>query len=153
QPTRLRQRQAEMGNKPQPVRVGAWKQRGGPTEEVRGSGDIESQERAVPGGAEARGRRAADRKPVLAEWAERTPVRVRLLQVVAQDFLVLRHVVRGASLQPGRKALVQAGSRLLRKRLVGSVPDEQVTEAETVLAREVRLPRPDQLLADERQEV
>ena len=39
-------------------------------------------------------------------------------------------------LQPGGEALVQLGPHRLRQRVVGRVPDEQVTEAEAILARQ-----------------
>ena len=53
-------------------------------------------------------------------------------------------------LQPGCEALVELGAGRLRQRLVGGVADQQVAEAEAVLARELRPVRPDQLLAHER---
>ena len=53
-------------------------------------------------------------------------------------------------LEPGGEALVQVGARRLRQRLVGGVADQEVAEAEAVLAGELRPVGPDQLLADER---
>ena len=55
-------------------------------------------------------------------------------------------------LQPRREALVELGARRLRQRVVGGVADQQMAEAEAVLARELRPVRSDQLLADERRQ-
>ena len=55
-------------------------------------------------------------------------------------------------LEPGGEALVQVGAGRLGERVVGRVADQQVAEAEAVLARDLRPVRPDQLLADERGE-
>ena len=51
--------------------------------------------------------------------------------------------------EPGREALVQFRPRSLRQRFVGRVADQEVAEAVCILARELRLVRPDELLADE----
>ena len=55
-------------------------------------------------------------------------------------------------LEPVGEALVQLGAGRLRERVVGGVADQQVTEAERVLAGQLRLVGPDQLLAHERGE-
>ena len=53
-------------------------------------------------------------------------------------------------LEPGREALVQIGAHALRQRVVGGVADQQVAEAEGVLARELGAVGADELLAHER---
>jgi hypothetical protein len=68
---------------------------------------------------------------------------------VVADELVLGSV----ALEPAREALVQLGPPLLRQCFVGSVPDQQMTEAERVVVRERRARRPDELLADEPDEL
>ena len=52
--------------------------------------------------------------------------------------------------EPGGEALVQVGAGRLRQRVVGGVADQQVAEAERVLAGQVGPVGPDQPLADER---
>ena len=54
--------------------------------------------------------------------------------------------------QPVGEALVEVGADRLRQRLVGGVADQQVAEAEAVLAGELRSLGADQLAADERGE-
>ena len=64
-------------------------------------------------------------------------VAVGLLEVVAEDLVELDQV-GAALLEPVGEALVQLGARRLRQRVVGGVADQQVAEAEGVLARELR---------------
>ncbi len=72
--------------------------------------------------------------------------------MVAEDLVELDELAP-VLLQPGCEALVELGARRFRERLVGGVTDQEVAEAEAVLACELRPVRPDQLLADERGEV
>jgi hypothetical protein len=74
---------------------------------------------------------------------------MRLLQVVAEELVQLDEL-GSVLLQPAGVALVQVSPHRLRKRVVGSVADQQVAEAETVVADDLRPVGPDQLLADER---
>ena len=60
-----------------------------------------------------------------------------LLEVVAEDLVQLDEV-GAALLEPAGEALVQLGADRLRQRVVGGVADQQVAEAEAVLARELR---------------
>ncbi len=56
-----------------------------------------------------------------------------LLEVVAEDLVQLDEL--GAVLfQPGGEALVQLRPNGLRQRVVGCVPDQEVTKAEGILA-------------------
>src|SRR5205823_14814615 len=57
-----------------------------------------------------------------------------------------------AQLEPAGEAFVQLGADCFRERVVGCVADQQVAEAEAVVAREHRPVRPDQLPAHERGE-
>ena len=72
-----------------------------------------------------------------------------LLEVVAEDLVQLDEL-GAVRLQPGCEALVQLGAGRFRQCVVGGVADQQVAEAEAVLAGELGLVGPDQLLAHER---
>src|SRR5437763_4377633 len=72
-----------------------------------------------------------------------------LSEVVAED-LVEFNQFGSAFLQPGCEALVQLGADGLRQRLVSRVANQEVADAEAVVARELRFVRPNQLLTDER---
>jgi len=61
--------------------------------------------------------------------------------------LVLGETVGGDTLQPGGKALVQLGARLLGERLVGRVANQQVAEPIRLVAGKRSLVRPNQLHA------
>jgi len=82
--------------------------------------------------------------------SELSVVSVGLLEVVGKDFLVIGRFLARHSLEPEGEAFMEMGSELLRHRFVGRVPDEDVTEAEAIVAREERLIRLDELLAGER---
>ena len=69
--------------------------------------------------------------------------------MVAEDLVQLDEL-GPVLLQPGGEALVELRPHRLRQRIVGRVTDQQVAEAEGVLALELCLVRPDELLADER---
>ena len=71
--------------------------------------------------------------------------------MVSEDLVQLDEV-RAPLLEPGGEALVELGPHRLRKRVVGGIANEEVPEAEAVLAYERRRVRPDQLLPDERGE-
>ena len=73
----------------------------------------------------------------------------RLFEVVAEDLVQLDQLL-SALLQPAGEALVQLRPGGFRERVVGGVADQQVAEAEAVLACELRLVGTDQLPADER---
>src|SRR5215218_230789 len=67
---------------------------------------------------------------------QRSTGRVRLLEVVADDLVQLTLPPRRARTNPPREALVQLRAQLLRERPVRRVADEDVREAEDVLAHE-----------------
>ena len=81
----------------------------------------------------------AERAGLVVDRAELGAVAVGLLEVVAEDLLVLGHAVAGRALEPVGELLVQRGAELLRGRAVGGVADEDVLEAERGLAGEARL--------------
>src|SRR5207244_7001971 len=60
--------------------------------------------------------------------AQLDAVSVRLLEVVAENLLELRHAFARLLLEPSRVLLVQLGARLLRQRAVGGVADQDVAE-------------------------
>ena len=76
-----------------------------------------------------------------------------LLQVVADDFLLPDDRFPSHLLQPVRGALVQLSASDLRGRVVRRVADQQVAEAERILARQRRSLGVDQLLANERHQI
>ena len=61
----------------------------------------------------------------------------RLLEVVA-EYLVQLDEVGPALLEPDGEPLVQLGASGLRERVVGGVPDQEVAEAEGVVAGQLR---------------
>ena len=73
---------------------------------------------------------------------ELAPVARRLLEVVADELVLLLALV-----EPAREPLVQIAPKLLRQRVVGRVADQQMPEAELAVAG-----RADELLPDERSE-
>ena len=66
--------------------------------------------------------------------------------MVADDLVELDQL-RAARLEPGRESLMELGACGFRQPVVRRVPDQQMTEAEAVLARKHRPIRADQLLA------
>ena len=72
-----------------------------------------------------------------------------LLEVVAEDLVQLDDL-GAVLLHPGGEALVEVGASRLRQRVVGRIADQEVPEAEGILASELRPVRADQRLAYER---
>ena len=138
----------EIGQQPAPSRIPVLEQRRRPAEEARRSRGI-----AAPVGAPA-GRGEPVRRPPreLARRAgfdaELAPERVRLLEVVP-DELVDR--LGTDALEPVGEPLVQVRPRPLGNRLVGGLADQQVREAEALLARGAVL-GPNEVAVDERLE-
>ncbi len=91
----------------------------------------------------ARSQRAVDGQ------AELVTVPACLLEVVADDLVELDEI-GAVALEPRREALVQRGPRGLGQRVVGGVSNEEVPEAEAVLAGDDRGIGRDQLLAHQR---
>ena len=91
--------------------------------------------RAAAGGGQAAPRRRGQLAVV--GQPELGAVAAGLLEVVAEDLVQLDEL-GAVLLEPGGEALVQLGADRLRQRVVGGVADQQVAEAEAVLARELR---------------
>jgi hypothetical protein len=92
-----------------------------------------------------------ERPRMLVFRPELDSVSVGLLEVVPED--LAGRVAAERRLQPIPEALVQVGPEPLRDRIVRGVPDQDVAEAEAVVARKRRPVGPDQLLPDERQQM
>src|SRR5204863_1006585 len=90
---------------------------------------------------------------VRAGRTELPAVAERLLEVIADDRLVLRHAVAGVLLRPDGEPLVKLRAALLRQPRVRRVEDQDVMEPERVLAREGRTLRRDEPLAHQRLEM
>src|SRR5215211_5664278 len=73
----------------------------------------------------------------------------RLLEVVARELRVLAGVRAGPILEPPRVPFVKVRTQLLRDQAVRGVADQDVFEAVTLLVREVRRARTDELAADQ----
>src|SRR5205823_14711034 len=76
---------------------------------------------------------------------ELVEVAARLLEVVAEDLIQLDQAL-AVLLEPGGEAPMEVGAGRLGEGVVGGVADQQVAEAEGVLAREQRPVRADQPL-------
>jgi hypothetical protein len=61
---------------------------------------------------------------VLVERSELGQIAVGLLEVIAEDLLVLSHPLSGGPLEPACETLVQLRPKLFRKRVVSSVANE-----------------------------
>ena len=102
-----------------------------------------------PGRREALGGACAERLCLVVDGAELGAVAVALLEVVPEDLLVLDDPRGDQALQPVGELPVEVRTELLRGRVVGGVPDEDVLEAEGRLAREARLGGADEVLGGE----
>ena len=117
------------------------------TSEQPGRGVDVGAPRSPPSGRrETLGGTFTERAGLVVDRAELGAVAVALLEVVAEDLLVLGHAVAGDALEPVGELLVQGGAELLRGRLVGGVADEDVLEAEGGLVDEARLGGADEIL-------
>jgi hypothetical protein len=145
---RLHERLAEIGKQLQPSGVVLGKQSRRAAEKICGGGHV-----AAPECSSARGRELVERAhaELVAVVVERTELRqeaVRLLEVVAEDLLVLGAVaVAVHALAPIGKALVQAGAVALQQSAVDGVADQDVLEAEGILLLDGRPIGPDELLS------
>ena len=85
--------------------------------------------------------------------AELGPIPVRLLEVVGQDLFVVGHPWARDVLEPTGESLVHLCSGALGHRLVGRIANQDVAEAEAIVAWEDRSVRADQLLPHERHQM
>ena len=82
---------------------------------------------------------------------ELCPAADGLLEVVADDLVALDESL-AVLVEPVGEAFVQVGADGFRKRVVGGVADQQVTEAVAVVAGELSVVRADELPPDESRE-
>ena len=118
---------------------------GGALQQARGGTVVLPTRRTVAAGRQAPSRRGRQRvvgSPEIGAAATGD------LEVEAEELVQLDEI-GPVLLEPGREALVEACPGGFRQRVVGRVADEDVAEAEAVLAREQRRVRRDQLLANE----
>ena len=101
-------------------------------EQRAGRREVVARERAPSGRREQRRRALAELPASRRRRAELAACAVRLFEVVPEELL---DCARRLLLEPVREALVQLGAPLLGQRRVGGVADEDVAEAERVLAR------------------
>ena len=134
----LHERLAQHGQECKATLVLGRKELGGPPEEVRRGRHVAPAEGALPGRGETRRRPHAELTPVVVQGPEICQVPVRLLEVVAEDLLVLGLAVAVAvdALGPSDEPLVQGNARPLEDAGVRRVADEQVVEAECARATE-----------------
>jgi hypothetical protein len=144
----VQQRQREVRHELETLDGSARQERRGSLQQASGRVLVGAPQRALARGGQPH--RTSCRQAVVVA-AELAPVEHRLLEVVADDLVLLDEV--HVLLDPEREALVQIGARLLRQRIVGSVADQEVTEAERVVSRHRRGLGPDQLGADQLREV
>ena len=108
-------------------------------EQVRGGVDVAAVVCAAAGRAEVPAARSASARASSSSGPELGAVAVGLLEVVAEDLLVLADALAGEPLEPVGELLVQRGAELLGGRPVGRLADEDVLEAKRDLVR--RSPR------------
>ena len=77
---------------------------------------------------------------------------VRLLEVVSDDLLLPRHESAGVRFEPGSESLVEIGANLLRNGRVRDVANQDVVEAEAVVAFVERSVGSEKLLTREGEE-
>ena len=122
----------------------------GPEQQAHRGGGVATGERATAGRAEMLGRPRGERSSVVRHRPKLLTQPERLLEVVAEDLVVLGHAVAGARLEPVGVALMQVGPKPLRDGLVGRIADEDVAEAVGGLVRELGRSGADELLLQER---
>ena len=83
-------------------------------------------------------------------WVELGPVAMCLLEVIADDLVALDEVVLR---EPVGESLVELRTRRLGQRLVGGIPDEEVTKAESLVLGKGRFGCTDQLLPHQRRQM
>ena len=102
----------------------------GATEEVRRCRHVPARERAPSCGCEPRRTVGAERPPVVVQRAEVGEVAVRLLEVVAEDLLVLGRTLAVDAVRPLDELLVEGRASALEDPFVSRVANEDVMEAE-----------------------
>ena len=131
-------------------RVLLAEQRGGPLQQVRRRRHVAAGQGATTGRAQTPRRLGAEPPPVVVDRAELGPVAERLLEVVAEDLLVLGEPGPERVGEPGGEAFVQPGPGALEQAGIRRVADQDVAEVEVV--GRARLRPADELLAAQRGE-
>ena len=147
------ERLTEVGKNGHAGRVGAFEHTGGTIEQVSRRRDVVPVQRPSPRRGETPGRAPPELPSSPVDGPQLRPQAVRLLEVIAQDLLVLLSAVGRHPLQPRCEALVKERPLVLGQALIRGVTYEQVAEAEGVLARHVTLVRAYQLLAHESEQM
>ena len=124
----VHQRLAQVGEQVEPVLVEGRKERRRAPEQVRGGRHVAAGERPVAGRSQPLGRLPADGSAAVVERAELGEIGVRLLEVVAEDLLVLARAVAVHLVGPRHEALVELSPMPLQEAGVGGVADQDVLE-------------------------
>ena len=107
----------------------------GSLEQARGTRHVAAIGRLRTGGTEVPRRMLAQGTGMRVDGSERSPVPERLLEVVSDDLLELRHSGSGNVDKPLGEALVQAGPCPFEQAVVGGIPHENVAELVTLIGK------------------
>ena len=118
-----------------PHRFG-WKQGACSAEEVRGGGLVAARTGAAAGFGQDLTAALGNGTAMVVERPELGEPALRLLEVVAEDLRVLAPAIARLLLDPVRQALVQARAIALRERVIGSIANQDVPEAERLITGE-----------------
>ena len=143
QPPGFQQGLPELDLELDPRLVSFLKQRCRSLEEIARTVHVAAIERTPACSAELGGGPVGERP---AGPAKLLPIAICLLEVVAEHLVQLDEI-GSVLLEPVGETLVQLGSGGLRQRVVGCVSDQQVAEAERILAGKLRPVGTDELLA------
>ena len=118
-------------------------------QQVRGGRHVAARHGPAAGRSQLLGRAGADQPRMVVDRAQLGQVAIRLLEVVAEDLLVLLRAALAAVqlLRPLGEPLVKRGPGALEQAVVGGVPDEDVLEPEAQILRAGDVAGPHQLLA------
>ena len=147
----LRQGDAELDRELAPCRIILVEERHGSLEQADGGAGVAARERAPARRAEPPGG-AGSQLAAFLERSELRQVAVRVLEVVAEQLVVLGGSLAGRSLEPVGVAPVEVGAARLQYAPVGDVAEQDVGEAEGLVPREPPAVARDHLLLQERLE-
>ena len=150
----LGQSHAELGQEKPPLGVGFGQELARALEQIDSGRQVVTRERCSTRSAQVLS--TAPRELEIALPCRRLDLHVVaecLFEVVAGHFRVLVAESTRSALEPARMLLMQGGATLLRNQGVRCVPDQDVAEAEALLALDVRAYGTDQLAMDQRGEL
>jgi len=124
----VHQRLTEVRQQLEPFGVEHGEQRGRSPHQVRGGRHVAAGERPAARGPQPFGRSSPDGSAAIVERPELGEIPVRLLEVVAEDLLVLAAAVAVHGLGPLREPLVELGAVPLQEPGIRRVPDQDVLE-------------------------